>query len=437
MIGNNGKFSGWTMVGICWLVGLFVGAPWTFGMSILMPRMVRSLHLSATQVGVGLSTMGAMSAVGFLLAAWLIRRIGIRWTMTGGLVLLVMAFVLLGSVVHTFLGFFLVFGILAAVGFALAGFLPMQNLVSSWFTRNRGTAMSVMISGTGLGGLIWAITVSRLLQANYSWQATVFVFAVGGLVSAVLTAVFVRNKPSDLGQLPDGGQTGAAVGTRRTYQTKVQWDAKDVFRTRAYWLILIPVALTQGVAVPTILGFQGIAMASVRMPLATVGFVVGGMGVFMLLGNLIVGPVSDHVDNRYVFGIVIVCAIVGLGSFTILSPATVSYASIIYVVLFGIGSGSTYVLAPVMLANYFGYKSYASFGAVAGVFVALMSLVFPTITGRIYDTTGSCNGAWYLIMGLLALAIICITLAVPPKPGNIAAEEVEAGGHGWASTTRG
>lgn len=432
---NRGGFSGWIMVGICWLVGFLVGAPWTFGFSILTPGMIKSLHLNATQFGMVLSTVGVVTALGFLLAAWLIHGIGIRWTMTGGLALLATGLGLLGSVVQGFPGY-PVCAVLAALGFALAGFLPMQSLVSAWFTRNRGTAMSIVLSGMGLGGLIWAIAISRLLQADHSWRMIVFLFAGVALLSAVLTAIFVRNTPADLGQLPDGGHVSEVVGARRTYQTGVQWDAKDVFWAPAYWLILIGVASVQGVAVPTILGFQGLAMLSMRIPLATVGLIVGGLGIFMLVGNLLVGPISDRMDNRYVFALVIVLAILGLGFFTVLKPATVSYAPIVYVILFGTGAGSTYVLAPVMLANYFGHKSYASFGAVAGVFVAAVALVFPTITGHIFDTTKSYNGAWYLIMGLLAVGVVCFCVVSPPKPKGIPGEDVEVTDGAQTATAR-
>ena len=88
------KFSGWIMVGICWLVGLFVVAPWTLGMSILLPRIVKSLHLSANDAGMGLSTGAIVTAVGYLFAAWLIHHIGIRWTMTSGLGVLAAALVM-------------------------------------------------------------------------------------------------------------------------------------------------------------------------------------------------------------------------------------------------------------------------------------------------------------------------------------------------------
>ena len=132
--------------------------------------------------------------------------------MTSGLALLVIGFALLGSVVHGFPGYMLAFGGLAALGFVMAGFLPMQSLVSAWFARNRGTATSVMLSGMGLGGLVWAITVSRLLQAHHSWRAIVFLFAVvtlqpfaiysGGAVSVpILVALLVCLIPTTIGGL--------------------------------------------------------------------------------------------------------------------------------------------------------------------------------------------------------------------------------------------
>ena len=418
------RFSGWRMVVVAWFLGFFIIAPLTFGISVLMPPITKSLHMTATQLGLVMSSMGVVGVASSFLTAWLIHWIGIRWTLTIGLGFLVIGFLLLGgAVVTSFAGFVLVFGLSAGLGSGMF-FVPIQNLIAAWFVKHRGTAMSIMFTGCGLGGLVAAVAISRILIATSSWRAVFLVFAACALVAGILVSVFVRNKPADVGQLPDGGRAGATVRTRRTYQTKVHWRARDVLRTPAYWLIVVATAITQGIAVPVILGFQGMAMASLHVPLATVGFIVGSLGICMVVGNLIVGPICDHIDARYVFGTVMALMIIGLGSFTLLNPARIAYAPIVYVVLFGVGSGSTYVLVPLLLANYFGVNNYATFAAVAGAVVAVVLIFFPTLTGRIYDTTGSYNDAWYLIMGLLGVAITCAVLAKPPRPKNVTAEEV-------------
>jgi len=400
-------------------LGFLIILPLTFGISVLMPPIAKSLHMTATQLGLAMSIVGVVGAASSFLTAWLIHRIGIRWTLTIGLGILLICFLLLGGALVTSLaGFIVVFGISAGLGSGMF-FVSIQNLIAAWFIKRRGTAMSIMITGSGLGGLVAAVAISRILIATSSWRAVFFVFAACALVAGILVPVFVRNKPADVGQLPDGGETGATVRTRRTYQTEVHWRVRDVFSTPAYWLIVVAIAVTQGIAVPVILGFQGMAMASLHIPLATVGFIVGGLGICMVAGNLIAGPICDRMDARYVFGAVMALMIIGLGSFALLIPARIAYAPIVYVVLFGIGSGSTYVLVPLLLANYFGVKNYAIFAAMAGAFVAFVLIFFSTLTGCIYDTTWIYNDAWYLIMGLLGVAITCVLLAKPPGPKNV------------------
>ena len=319
------KFYGWTMVVVAWLVLFLVYAPGAFGFSMLIGPMVRSLHMNATQAGMGYSAFIIVMGLSGLFAAWLIHRIGIRWTIPIGIVVFVIGDALMGTVVHSFSGYLIIFGLLGGFGLAVSTLIPVQTLISSWFIKNRGTAMSIMISGLGIGGLVWAIVVSRIMAATHNWQAVWLLFAALALVAGIIAIIFVRNKPADLGQVPDGGQVEAAVHTRRIYQSKVHWNARDVFRTPTFWLIAVTTGIAQGFVVTTMLGMMGMSMANVNIPLATIGFIVGTTGILSLVGNLVAGPFVDRIDNRYVYGVALVLMTIGMWFFNIMGPANVSF----------------------------------------------------------------------------------------------------------------
>ena len=206
---------------------------------------------------------------------------------------------------------------------------------------------------------------------------------------------------------------------RHTYQSKVQWDARNVLRTPAFWLIAAATAISQGIVVTTLLATMGMAMATIQIPLSTIGFIIGTTGILSLVGNLVAGPIVDRINNRYVYGVALALMAIGMWLFSIMGPANVSFVPVLFVIIYGIGSGFTYVLVPTMLANYFGAKNFATYAAVVALVVAFITTAGPPLAGHVFDTTGSYSGAWMILMGALVVGIICVLLAFPPKPKDV------------------
>src|SRR4051812_38170632 len=122
-----------------------------------------------------------MSGVFSLLGGWLVTRFRLKPMMIVGCVLLGGGLVLHSQAASANAVYLARFLMGASLGFI--GVAPCVVLVSSWFKRNRGTALGVTLVGTSLGGTIIPL-VAQPLVANYGWRTAML--CVSAIVWLVL-----------------------------------------------------------------------------------------------------------------------------------------------------------------------------------------------------------------------------------------------------------
>ena len=118
----------------------------------------------------------------------------------------------MATVVSTGLQAALAFGVLVGTGVATGAALASQAGVAKWFVRRRALALSIMYSAGAIGGFVSAPLLNRVINvADGNWRMAWWLVAGLSTCAAIIAALFVKEQPSDLGQLPDGG---AATGRR-------------------------------------------------------------------------------------------------------------------------------------------------------------------------------------------------------------------------------
>jgi len=130
---------------------------------------------------IGTLSAAFMTIFAPLATAWT-KRFGPRNVIFLGATLLFVASMLASYSVHVW-QFLLTQGFL--MGFATSfSYLPAVTVAPTWYTSRRGLAMGIILSGTGVGGLVWA-PVIHILNDKFGFRNAL---RVSGAVTTALVA---------------------------------------------------------------------------------------------------------------------------------------------------------------------------------------------------------------------------------------------------------
>ncbi len=201
--GIGGRFFyGWIIVAAASL-GIFTSGPGqSHTFSVFVGPIGADLGISKTSMATayGLATLAAAALLPQ--AGRLVDRYGPRRMLIVVTASLGVACLLFGAAAN-FLWLAVGFGALRFLGQGSL-MLGCANLVSHWFSRNRGLAMSLMAFGFGVSMAVHP-PLSQYLVATIGWrQAWVVLGALTWLLMLPAVLLFVQDKPENLGLYADG-----------------------------------------------------------------------------------------------------------------------------------------------------------------------------------------------------------------------------------------
>src|SRR5215510_4559741 len=130
-------------------------------------------------------------------------RFGARLTASVGTLLLVGSLVLTAQV-HTYWDFAVVYGVLLPLGLAVTGPVLASGVVARWFSKRRGTALSLLGSASMTGMSLLVPTVTWMIL-TLSWRTAYMLIGVGVLVIMLPISLWViRESPEAMGLTADG-----------------------------------------------------------------------------------------------------------------------------------------------------------------------------------------------------------------------------------------
>lgn len=415
-------FYGWKLLGVFWLI-LFANFSFPlYGAAVVNDFMAADLHLDRAGLGLAYGVLQLMVGLPAPLAAFCIHRRGVRFTMTAGCLAVIAGALLMAMWVRTGLQADLVLGGIIGVGVLAGGILAAQAGITRWFIKSKARAITLAHTGIGIGGFVAAPVLLRLISASRgNWRAGWWLMAGMSSVAALLAAFFVKEQPSDLGQLPDGEPAGppkdsapragaSLAGSRGVYKTTEEWPLREVWRTPAIWLLLIsilgfsagyPLFLAHGLAHLRDLGFTPAAAA----------FSISVMLLSALAGQLLFAGVGDHLEPRLLWAAA--SAIFGVGMLLALHARGVA-GLWLYAICLGSGFGIAFSAMMTLPANYFGSRAYAP---VIGVVIAVGTAAGAAgayAAGTVFDRYGTYLPAFYSIAGLSFLSALLLLLTKPP-----------------------
>jgi sugar phosphate permease len=220
--------------------------------------------------------------------------------------------------------------------------------------------MSLILSAGGIGGFVAARAMNVVItRFDGNWRAGWWLIGGMSLISLLVAALFVREKPSDVGQFPDGGTSAGGSEKQRSSRvhiTSEEWAFAEVLRSKTFWLLLfgsvgMSGGFTQAMA-HAVVHLQDLGSTS-EVAAKSFSYLV----VSTLIGKLMLGVFGDRIDPRYLWAIAV--SVFGIGLMVLLDAAT-PLKLYFYAVCIGFGFGGGLVCMMTVMSNYFGSKAYAS-----------------------------------------------------------------------------
>ncbi|MBT2709507.1 MFS transporter [Pseudomonas sp. ISL-84] len=410
-------YYGWMIVLISALGVFFSGPGQTYSISVFIDSYIHDFGWSRSQVSAIYSAATLAAGLCMFFVGRFIDRHGQRkMAVFVGFSLALACFwnSIVANTAMLFIGFFL----LRLLGQGSMTLIP-NTLVPQWFITKRGKALSLMAIGGFSSSAIFP-PLNAWLVNNWGWSISWQVWGIALLVIFVpLAFLLIRNKPEDIGLLPDGREkpiirAGEAEDDYADIDLEENWTLKEAMKTKAYWMLLfcvaIPALVNTGLTfhLISIFGIQNISpgiAALVLSLMAIIGFPI----------TLAAGFILDKVKVNYVLAGIFLGEIIFMLVLLIAKNVTVA---IIFGVLWGISGGFERIALNYVWPSYFGRQFLGSIKGTAMTVMVIGSALGPLPFGFAYDLFGGYKEILLLTMILPALAIISSLLARKPVKPN-------------------
>ena len=378
-------FYGWVIVAIA-TFALVVSNGLSIGGIPVFYKSIREDFVASGAVGAdraesfiafGASLTFLLSGLISPFAGWLIQRFPLRNLMLlgcailgGGLALLAIA----NSVALVYTA-----RIMMGISLGFVGVLPSVVLVSNWFSRRRGTALGILLTGTSVGGVLIPPLATPLIE-RFGWRVAMAALSlIIWLVLAPAIFFLVRSRPDDIGEFADG--VAVADDLQPTSQSGLTFF--EAIRTTQFWLFAFAAAL---IFYPIFVTSQQLILQTARIGFTAWQntFVLSGLFAVSVAGKFLFGYLSDRFQPVRV---ALICTAVMFASTFILLGLNTTTA-FVFLVPFGLGYGGAFVLIQRLVADFFGDRDYPKILGAITIGDTLGAVVGGMITGWLADRSG-------------------------------------------------
>ena len=347
-------------------------------------------------------------------------RHGPRWLMPIGTVVLGGCLYALGGVT-TIWQFFLFAVIGRAISQPLLIGLVPRTVAVNFFDRRRNLALAFSGLFRPFTSAINIQIISNVAVAR-GWRTSFRYLGVVSLVLSIPLIIVVRRRPEDIGLLPDGAapidsstMENRACGSRippRPATTQVDWTAKEVMKTRTFWLIALT-SLVSGTAGSGI-GFNMVPYFHESANLSTPQAAgVLSVSTFLSLASLGWGALADKFTPR-------LCIIAAMAGATMATLYLLTVSNLATAYLFGVGwglvSAGSDILIYMVLAQYFGRNAYGTISGMLRPFEAGGLGLGMTLGTLSYDLTRSYK--WLILGSVAAHAVAAVLVFLAKQPAE-------------------
>jgi OFA family oxalate/formate antiporter-like MFS transporter len=370
----------WVVLGTCFITLLINYSIRIGAYPILLPEMIKDLHLTKAQAGLIKSAFAITYLVFAPIMGWLTDRVGGRKVISffclflgGGAFLMGKAESLLASVI-----FFAIVGLGAS-----AMWVPSATLIQKWFgTNRRAVALGILNASSGAGFGLMGLFLP-VIVIEYNWRFGWFILGIAGLSLFVLDGLLLRDRPKDMGLSPCGGMTGETRG--KDFSKRVSY--LQILKQRQFWVVGISYLLVAYASYALIDFIVTYGKMELNIPYGIASLFITVAAFTGIPGGILIMILSGYIGTKKSLGLTYTLVALSI-LFVIFSGNNIPLL-IVGVGWFGVLYGGIFPLVAACARDYFPKEITGTVLGLLTIFYGLGAMASPIVTGHLADVTGT------------------------------------------------
>jgi MFS family permease len=411
---NGRVFYGWIVLAVAAL-GIFASGPGqSHTFSVFVGPIGADLGLTATEIAAAYGFATLVAAFCLPQMGKLVDRHGAKRMLTvvaGLLGLCCIAFGAAAGMIWLAIGF-------AGLRFLGQGSLMLgcANMVSQWFDKKRGFALSLMVLGFSASMAVHP-PLSQWLIDTVGWrQGWLWLGFSTWLLLLPAFILFARNRPEDFALRPDGAAPASSDSPEAdasVQQSATDLTLREALRTPAFYIIAVCM-FSLSMLVTSLHFFQISILTDHGLDagLAAKAFPVSAF--VMVLAMPLVGKALDNLRTELVFCTGLIVMALALVSASMVSDFT---SAMVYAAIFGLNNATTMTFFGFMWPHYFGRAHLGSIQGAGQMIGVIGASLGPLPLGIAQDLFGSYDPMLLAMASVPACgAVAVLFLRKPAKP---------------------
>ncbi|HEX3862054.1 MAG TPA: MFS transporter [Stellaceae bacterium] len=298
LLARRGIHYAWVVAAVTFLVALTTAGAVGIPSALILP-LGREFGWDTAQISSALAIRLLLFGLMAPFAAALIERYGVR-----RMVLMAITMIVIGLggalVMNRVWQLIVAWGIIVGIGTGMTALVLSAIVANRWFAARRGLVLGVLTASSATGQLVF-LPLAASIAEHWGWRGALLP-SMGALVlGGVLVALFLRDRPADLGlspygaseivPAPSGAPSGAAIG--RAFVVLREASVSPIF-----W-ILAGTFMICGLSTSGLIQTHFISLCvDYGMAPVAAASVLAMMGFFDIFGTIGSGWLSDRYDPR-------------------------------------------------------------------------------------------------------------------------------------------
>ena len=286
--------------------------------------------------------------------------------------------------------------------------LGFNVFIPRWFVHRRGLALTLCVSGKGVGGL-FLISVMSGNIANLGWRPAIMIAGAVSIVAFIFVWLFMRNYPADMGLSPLMPPDKDTLKTAENKAKKApSWGLtkKEALKTPVFWVFAASLALSSIIFIGP---FTQMApyFTEIGLDYAVVMSFYSGV---VIVATPLMGWIYDKIGLKG--------AVVTNGVVTVATIAAMMLAPNAAWIAFAAGAGIAFAnagpsaLPGLVTAKIFGDKDHGAIFGMSNTAFMVGTMCGTMLVPGLRDALGEWNTAWMLLIALSVVATVLMLVAM-------------------------